>query len=191
MTPQRKLTLACLDNPIGRAIILVFVKFAGLLDRAISLLVFIAVLRKADRTSYCHWSTQIKCPENIEIGRFVTIQGNCVLGAAARISIGDYVRIGRNVTLETGGLLTDSQPPYQHRAQPIRIEEGAVLYTNSTILGGVTVGRYSIVSAGCVVTKDVPPFSLVAVARRQEVLRRPSVRRLLDVQATAAGEKRP
>ena len=167
MTPQRKLTLALLDNAIGRTIILLFVRLAVLLDRAVSLLVFIAVLRKADRSSYCHWTTQIKCPENIDIGRFVTIGKNCVLGAVARITIGDHVRIGRNVTLETGGLLTDAPPPYQHAAKPIHVEEGAVLYANSTILGGVTVGRYSIVSAGCVVTKDVPPFSVVAVARRQ------------------------
>jgi len=181
--------LLCVDNPVGRALILSFFGLASLIDRALSLLFFLAVLKHADRTSFCHWSTQVKCPENIKIGRQVTIGNRCVLGAKEPITIGDYVRIGRNVTIETGGLLADETPPYRHTAKPIRIEDGAIIYANSTVLGGVTIGKYSIVSAGCVVTKDVPPFSLVAVARRQEIQRRPSVRRLLEGSA-AADEKR-
>jgi acetyltransferase-like isoleucine patch superfamily enzyme len=188
MTPQRKFALACIDNPVGRSLILVVFAFASLIDRALSLLFFLAVLRQADRTSFCHWTTQVKCPENVKIGRHVTIGKYCVLGAKEPITIGDHVRIGRNVTIETGSLLTDEAPPYRHTAQPIRVEDGAILYANSTILGGVTIGRYSIVSAGCVVTKDVPPFSLVAVARRQEVHRRPSVRRILDGSAAVDEE---
>jgi acetyltransferase-like isoleucine patch superfamily enzyme len=187
MTPQRKLTLACIDNPVGRGLIRAFIGLAGVLDRCASLLFFIAVLRRADRTSFCHWTTHVKCPDNIEIGRGVTIGKHCVLGAAAPISIGHHVRIGRNVTIETGGLIADEVPPYRHTAKPIRIEEGAILYANSTVLGGVTVGRFSIVSAGCVVSRNVPPFCLVAVANRQEIQRRPGVRSLLE--GSAANEK--
>jgi len=184
MTPQRKIALVCIDNPVVRALILGFIGFASLVDRALSLLFFIAVLKHAHRTSFCHWTTQVKCPDNVKIGSDVTIGKYCVLGAKEQITIGDHVRIGRNVTIETGGLLADEVPPYRHTAKPIRVEEGAILYANSTILGGVTVGRYSIVSAGCVVSKNVPPFSVVGVAPRQEVQRRPSVRRLLDGSAS-------
>jgi acetyltransferase-like isoleucine patch superfamily enzyme len=179
MTLQRKLALLFIDNALGRTIILGFITLFTLVDRAFSLMFFLAVLRNAHRTSFCHWTAQVKCPENIKIGSHVTIGKYCVLGAKEPITIGDQVRIGRNVTIETGGLLADEVPPYRHTAKPILIEEGAILYANSTILGGVTIGRYSIVSAGCVVTKDVPPFTIVGVARRQEFLRRPSVRRLL------------
>jgi acetyltransferase-like isoleucine patch superfamily enzyme len=174
------LTLALIDNPIGRTLIRAFFGVATLVDRALSLLYFFAVLRGADRTSYCHWTTQVKCAENIRIGKHVTIGPHCVLGAKEPIDIGDHVRIGRNVTIETGGLVEDEAPPYRQIAKPIRIEEGAILYANATILGGVTIGKFSIVSANCVITKDVPPYSVVAVARRQEVLRRPSVRRILE-----------
>jgi acetyltransferase-like isoleucine patch superfamily enzyme len=180
VTGQRKFALAIIDNPLGRTLVRALIACASLVDRAFSLLFFLAVLRNADRSSFCHWSTQVKCPENIRIGKNVTIGGNCVLGAKEPISIGDNVRIGRNVTIETGGLLEDEAPPYPHTARPIVIEEGAILYANSTILGGVTIGRFAIVGAGCVVSKDVPAFSVVVVARRQEVLRRPSVRRLLE-----------
>jgi acetyltransferase-like isoleucine patch superfamily enzyme len=183
MTPQRRIALACLDNPVGRTMFLGFFGIASLIDRALSLMFLVAVLRQAHRTSFCHWTTEVKCPGNIKIGRYVTIGRNCVLGAREPITIGDHVRIGRNVTIETGGLAVDEVPPFRHTAKPIQIEEGAILYANSTILGGVTIGKYSIVSAGCVVAKDVPPFSLVSVARRQEAQRRPSVRRLLESSA--------
>lgn len=46
--------------------------------------------------------------------------------------------------------------------KPVRIEAWADIGTNATILPGVTVGRGAIVGAGAVVTKDVPPFAIVA-----------------------------
>lgn len=46
--------------------------------------------------------------------------------------------------------------------KPVRIEAWADIGTNATILPGVTVGRGSIVGAGAVVTRDVPPFAVVA-----------------------------
>jgi len=44
---------------------------------------------------------------------------------------------------------------------PIRVREGAAIGANSTILPGVTVGRFALVGAGSVVTHDVPDFALV------------------------------
>jgi acetyltransferase-like isoleucine patch superfamily enzyme len=46
--------------------------------------------------------------------------------------------------------------------RPVRIEAWADIGTNATILPGVTIGRGAIVGAGAVVTKDVPPFAIVA-----------------------------
>ena len=43
----------------------------------------------------------------------------------------------------------------------VKIENDCWIAANSIILAGVTVGRGSIVAAGSVVTKDVPPFSIV------------------------------
>lgn len=45
---------------------------------------------------------------------------------------------------------------------PVRIESGADIGVNAIILPGVTVGKGSIVGAGAVVTKDVPPYAIVA-----------------------------
>jgi UDP-2-acetamido-3-amino-2,3-dideoxy-glucuronate N-acetyltransferase len=44
---------------------------------------------------------------------------------------------------------------------PTRVREGAAIGANSTILPGITVGRFAVVGAGSVVTRDVPDFALV------------------------------
>ena len=45
---------------------------------------------------------------------------------------------------------------------PTKVEDGASIGANATILCGLTVGRYAMVAAGAVVTKDVPAHALVA-----------------------------
>lgn len=46
--------------------------------------------------------------------------------------------------------------------KPVRVGDWADIGTNSVLLPGVTIGKGAIVGAGAVVTKDVPPFSVVA-----------------------------
>jgi acetyltransferase-like isoleucine patch superfamily enzyme len=48
------------------------------------------------------------------------------------------------------------------RADPVVIEDGVWLGEGSVILKGVTVGKRAVVGANAVVTKDVPPFTIVA-----------------------------
>jgi acetyltransferase-like isoleucine patch superfamily enzyme len=43
-----------------------------------------------------------------------------------------------------------------------RVEKGASIGSNATILGGVVLGRHPVVGAGAVVTRDVPEFAIVA-----------------------------
>ncbi|MCX4175796.1 DapH/DapD/GlmU-related protein [Paraburkholderia madseniana] len=45
---------------------------------------------------------------------------------------------------------------------PIDIEEDCWLGARVTVLGGVTIGKGSVIAAGSVITRDVPPFSIVA-----------------------------
>lgn len=168
-----------------RALILALNWLVARVSLTWSRLRFVALVRNAHLSSACHWTTEIKEPENISIGAFVTIGPYGVLGAKSPISIGDYTRIARGVVIETGGLNFDVNPPFPHISKPIRIEEGVCILANAVILGGVTVGRYSIVGAGCVVNKDVPPFTVVTQARRIQVSRSPSVRRRLAGEGSA------
>lgn len=123
-----------------------------------------ALVRGAKGPNFCHWSTEIKYPDNIQFGHHVAIGPNCTLGAMSSIRIGDYVRISKGAVIETAGLDLSTGRPYKHRANPIVIEDGAWIGSNAIVLGGVTIGENAIVGAGAVITKDVPPNAIVVGA---------------------------
>ncbi len=50
---------------------------------------------------------------------------------------------------------------YPTSTKPVTIKRGAWIGARSTILGGVTIGEHAVVAAGSVVTKDVPPYTVV------------------------------
>ncbi len=116
--------------------------------------------------------------DETKIGTFVEIQGGATVGRRVKISshtficegvtIEDYVFIGHGVmfindaypraTNPDGSLQTAAD----WRCLPTLIKKGASVGSNATILCGVTVGEGAIVGAGSVVTKDVPPYTIVA-----------------------------
>jgi len=104
---------------------------------------------------------QTDCGINIHIGKNVFINSGCKFQDQGGIYIGDNALIGHNVVLATLNHVEDPR----HRAdlipKPIHIEKCVWIGSNSTILQGVTIGENSIVAAGAVVTKDVPPNSIV------------------------------
>ncbi|EJL37694.1 acyltransferase family protein [Caulobacter sp. AP07] len=100
--------------------------------------------------------------ENIRVGRNVFINQNCTLYDLGGIDIGDDVMIGPNVSLITSGHpIEPSQRRAGVTAAPIVIDRNVWIGAGATVIGGVTVGENSVVAAGSVVTKDVPPNTLV------------------------------
>lgn len=111
----------------------------------------------------CAHDVELKYPQNIRLGERVVIGTNVSLGAHSPITIGDYVRISRDVIIETAGLdFSTGQPPYQHLSKPIIIEKGVWIGARAIILGGVTLGENAVVAAGSVVSRSVAPDELVA-----------------------------
>jgi acetyltransferase-like isoleucine patch superfamily enzyme len=100
---------------------------------------------------------------SIRVGRNVFINQGCTLNDIGGITIGDDVLIGPRVSLITSGHPPD---PRRRRKQivaaPIVIQRNAWLCAGAIVLHGVTVGEDSVVAAGAVVTRDVPPGTLVA-----------------------------
>jgi acetyltransferase-like isoleucine patch superfamily enzyme len=100
---------------------------------------------------------------SIRVGRNVFINQGCTLNDIGGIDIGDDVLIGPRVSLITSGHPLD---PVERRRQivaaPIVVERNVWLAAGATVLHGVTVGADSVVAAGAVVTRDVPPGTLVA-----------------------------
>src|ERR1700756_4350158 len=98
----------------------------------------------------------------IRVGRNVFVNQNCTFYDLGGLDIADDVMVGPNVSI-----LTASHPvePSQRRSttigKPVVIEKNVWIAAGATIIGGVTVGENSVVAAGSVVTKDVPPNTLV------------------------------
>lgn len=103
------------------------------------------------------------------IGPFVEITRNSVIGENCTIEshsfICDSVTLEDDVFIGHGVMFTnDLYPSVGVKVEFLktRVEKGASLGSNATIVAGVTIGEYSVIGAGAVVTKDVPPYSIVA-----------------------------
>lgn len=115
--------------------------------------------------------------DETKIGAFVEIQKNAKVGRRCKISshtficegvtIEDNVFIGHNVTFvndtyprattPAGGLQTEKD----WKVETTLVKKGASIGSGVTILANVVIGEGALVGAGSVVTKDVPPFSVV------------------------------
>lgn len=109
---------------------------------------------------------------NIYIGNNVTIgSGSLLMCTVAPITIGDNVMFGPRVTVITGNHRIDYVGKYMREVkepdklpendQPVVFEGDNWIGANATILKGVTIGEGAVVAAGAVVTKDVPPYTVV------------------------------
>lgn len=99
--------------------------------------------------------------KNITIGRDVFINSGCHFQDQGGIEIGDGVLIGHNVVLATIDHDLDPAMNRKNHYAPIKIGAHVWIGSNATILSGVSIGAWSVVAAGAVVTKDVPPITVV------------------------------
>jgi len=119
-----------------------------------------------------HRNTIIECTgvirnigEELEIGNNVGIAQNCFIQVRGKVSIGNNVIFGPNVSIfSENHNFNDSQLPVSIQGETrkgVKIEDGVWLGTRVVILDGVKIGKNSIVAAGSVVTKDVEPYTIV------------------------------
>jgi acetyltransferase-like isoleucine patch superfamily enzyme len=116
--------------------------------------------------------------ENTKIGAFVEIQKNVTVGKNCKVSshsfvcegvvIEDNVFIGHSVTFINDSYpratATDGQLQTEKdwKVEQTLVKKGASIGSGSTILSNVVIGENSIVGAGSVVTREVPPNTIVA-----------------------------
>lgn len=114
-------------------------------------------------------------PVNIygaEIGVGLKIGDNSSIGPFAYIGCSGLIEIGNNVIMSPRVSIYSENHLYSSLEKPImyqgvkrefvKIEDDCWIAANSVILSGVTIGKGSVIAAGSVVTKDVPPYSVVA-----------------------------
>lgn len=110
-------------------------------------------------------AVKIECLPNavVEIGDKSYINHDSEIRCRERITIGNNVSIAYNVLLQDSDYHTtyDDNGNPKPQTLPVVIEDNVWIGANAIILKGVTVGEGTIVAAGSVVTKSVPPYSLV------------------------------
>jgi UDP-2-acetamido-3-amino-2,3-dideoxy-glucuronate N-acetyltransferase len=119
---------------------------------------------------FCHIMNGSVIGENCNIGQNVVISKGCV--------VGNNVKIQNNVSVYTGVVLEDdvfcgpsavftnvvnprSHVPRKDEYKQTLVRRGASIGANATVVCGVTLGRYSFIGAGAVVTRDVPDYATV------------------------------
>ena len=116
--------------------------------------------------------------EGLRLGDNSNIGPYCWIGCSGYIAIGNRVLMGPRVNLlAENHLFADLGRPIKLQGverSSITIEDDCWIGAGSSILAGVTVGHGSIVAAGAVVTKDVPPLSIVAGVPAEAVRARAS-----------------
>ena len=101
----------------------------------------------------------------LEPGSVIQIGNDCgfsgtVIGCFSKIEIGDNVKCGANTLITDGDWHTDD--PRSTAPRPIQIGNNVWLGVNVTVLKGVTIGENSLIGAGSIVTKNIPPNVIAA-----------------------------
>ncbi len=129
---------------------------------------------------FCHVMGGAEIGEHCSLGQNVFV--------ASRVKIGNHVKIQNNVSVYEGVILEDyvfcgpsmvfTNVKTPRSAYPrntsddyltTRVKHGASIGANATVICGVTIGEWAFIAAGAVVTKDAPPYALMAGVPAQRI----------------------
>lgn len=122
-----------------------------------------------------HFQTEIRAPYNLKIGKGTIIGDNSLLDARRGLIFGENVNLSSNVSIYTEQ--HDYRDPLFRCTKDIKknvnIGNRVWIGSNVIVLPGVSIGEGAVCCAGCVVTKDVEPYSVVAGIPARKVNERP------------------
>ena len=120
---------------------------------------------------FCHIQSGASIGTNCSLGQNVNVSNNVVIGNDVKIQ--NNVSVYEGVEIEDGVFLGPScvftndltprarYPKGHENYKKTLVKAGSSIGANATIVCGTTVGRFAMVAAGSVVTKDVPDYALV------------------------------
>jgi len=117
---------------------------------------YCVILKNAVIGKNCNINYNVFIENDVIIGDNVTIKSG--------VQIWDGIRIGDNVFISPNVTFTNDFIPRSHQYPKkfltTLINEGASIGANATIIGGITIGKFAMIGAGSVVTKNIPDYSL-------------------------------
>lgn len=119
-----------------------------------------------------HFRTEIRAPHMLCLGKGTIIGDNAILDARSGLIIGKNVNLSSNVSIYT--LQHDHRDSmFCSVGASVKIEDRVWIGSNVVVLPGVTIGEGAVCCAGCVVTKNVEPYTVVAGIPAKKVNERP------------------
>ena len=108
----------------------------------------------------CTIGQNVNIGNNVKIGNYVKIQNNVSIYEGVELE--DFVFCGPSMVF-TNIKLPRSEFPQQGSKfyEKTLVKKSATIGANATIVCGVTIGEYALIGSGAVVTRDIPPYSLV------------------------------
>lgn len=126
-----------------------------------------------------HFRTEIRSPHKLKIGRGSIIGDNALLDARCGLIIGRNVNLSSNVSIYTlQHDHRDSQfrcPDPSARKMSVEIDDRVWIGSNVVVLPGEHIGEGAVCCAGCVVTKGIEPYAVVAGIPAKKVGERPQM----------------
>lgn len=127
--------------------------------------IYMGLGAKIGKKVVIHYKTEIRSPQQLILGKGTIIGDNAILDARCGLTIGRNVNLSSNVSIYT--LQHDHRDPLfrcneKQKKMSVEIDDRAWIGSNAIILPGVHIGEGAVCCAGCVVTKDVPPYTVVA-----------------------------
>lgn len=130
---------------------------------------------KIEKKVVFHFKTEIRSPYRLRIGQGTIIGDNAILDARSGLVIGKNVNLSSNASIYT--LQHDHRSPsfgcFDNRKMSVEIDDRVWIGSNVVVLPGVHIGEGAVCCAGCVVTKDVEPYAVVAGIPARKVGERP------------------
>jgi acetyltransferase-like isoleucine patch superfamily enzyme len=119
---------------------------------------FTHILPQAQIGEDCNICDHVFIENDVRIGNRVTIK--CGVQIWDGITLEDEVFVGPNATFTNDRFPRSKQ--YPEKFLRTVVKKSASIGANATLLPGITIGEYAMIAAGAIVTKDVPPYAIVA-----------------------------
>lgn len=108
----------------------------------------------------CSFGQNVNISNNVKIGNGVKVQNNVSIYEGVELE--DYVFCGPSMVFTNDLTPRAKYPKGTAGYRKTLVKEGASIGANATIVCGHTIGKWAMIAAGAVVTKDVPDYALMA-----------------------------